>query len=142
MLSRDAILLAPLIAPNFVEDKGKITNCPLLNEILDPRLIWFGWHIISKICCFIADTWQSVINTMYRVMMNVGRISLDDDEAISSGLTTFERELSNRKGPFFAGNRPGMLDYMIWPWCERADILKLFGNQHLLRREKYRKLII
>lgn len=78
---------------------------------------------------------------MYRVMMNVGRISLDDDEAISSGLNTFERELGERSGPFFAGNRPGMLDYMIWPWCERADILKLFGNQHLLRRDKYKKLV-
>lgn len=78
---------------------------------------------------------------MYRVMMNVGRISLDDDEAISNGLNTFERELGDRGGPFFAGNRPGMLDYMIWPWCERADILKLFGNQHLLRRDKYKKLV-
>ncbi|KAJ8978949.1 hypothetical protein NQ317_009345 [Molorchus minor] len=84
----------------------------------------------------LIEQFNRVINTMYRVMMNVGRISLDDDEAISSGLTTFERELSNRKGPFFAGNRPGMLDYMIWPWCERADILKLFGNQHLFEKRE------
>ncbi|KAJ8937133.1 hypothetical protein NQ318_019395 [Aromia moschata] len=78
---------------------------------------------------------------MYRVMVNVGRISLDDDEAISNGLNTFERELGNRAGPFFSGSKPGMLDYMIWPWCERADILKLFGNQHLLKKEKYKKLM-
>ncbi|KAG5869666.1 Pyrimidodiazepine synthase, partial [Gonioctena quinquepunctata] len=89
----------------------------------------------------LIEQFNRIIGTMYRVMMNVGRISLDDDEAISSGLSTFENELGNRAGPFFAGNKPGMLDFMIWPWCERADILKLFGNQHLLRREKYKKLM-
>ncbi|XP_018576746.1 pyrimidodiazepine synthase [Anoplophora glabripennis] len=89
----------------------------------------------------LIEQFNRIINTMYRVMMNIGRISLDDDETISNGLNTFERELAERGGPFFAGNKPGMLDYMIWPWCERADILKLFGNQHLLKRDKYKKLM-
>ncbi|CAG9816043.1 unnamed protein product [Phaedon cochleariae] len=89
----------------------------------------------------LIEQFNRIISTMYRVMMHVGRIGLDDDEAISSGLSKFERELSERSGPFFAGNKPGMLDFMIWPWCERADILKLFGNQHLLRRDKYKKLM-
>ncbi|VEN48227.1 unnamed protein product [Callosobruchus maculatus] len=89
----------------------------------------------------LIEQFNRIITTMYRVMMNVGRISLDDDEAISEGLTTFERELGRRGTPFYAGNKPGMLDFMIWPWCERADILKLFGNQHLLKREKYKKLM-
>lgn len=68
-------------------------------------------------------------------------MSIDDDSTIVNGLQTFEQELGERRTLFFAGNKPGMLDFMIWPWCERADILKLFGNQHLLRRDKYKKLV-
>lgn len=74
-------------------------------------------------------------------MMTIGRVTFDDDESIVKGLQTFEYELGDRGTQFFAGNKPGMLDFMIWPWCERADILKLFGNQHLLRRDKYKKLV-
>lgn len=57
------------------------------------------------------------------------------------GLNTFEREIVSRKGPYFGGNKPGMLDFMIWPWCERADLLKIFGNQFILRKDKYRNLV-
>lgn len=33
-----------------------------------------------------------------------------------------ERELVSRGAvPFFGGNKPGMLDYMAWPWLERLD---------------------
>lgn len=78
---------------------------------------------------------------MYKVMVGIGRIGLEDDEIISTGLSTFEKELGNREGPFFGGSKPGMLDFMIWPWCERADILKVFGNHHLLRKDKYKKLV-
>lgn len=73
--------------------------------------------------------------------MTIGRASFDDDESIVNGLQTFEHELIDRRTQFFGGNKPGMLDFMIWPWCERADILRLFGNQHLLRRDKYKKLV-
>ncbi|XP_060520187.1 pyrimidodiazepine synthase-like [Cylas formicarius] len=89
----------------------------------------------------LIEQFNRVVNTMYRVLTNVGRIGLDDDEAIANGLSTFERELANRGSQFFGGNKPGMLDLMIWPWCERADILKIFGNQNLLKKEKYAKLM-
>ena len=38
----------------------------------------------------------------------------------------FEDEIKTRGKRFFGGEEaPGMLDYMIWPWLERADILPL-----------------
>ena len=38
----------------------------------------------------------------------------------------FEAEIEKRGQRFFGGQEaPGMLDYMIWPWLERADILPL-----------------
>lgn len=79
---------------------------------------------------------------MYKLVLNTSRGCLDNqEEIITEGLETFERELGNRGGPFFAKDKPGMLDYMIWPWCERADLLKLFGNQFSLRKDKYRRLV-
>ncbi|XP_072383094.1 pyrimidodiazepine synthase-like [Diabrotica undecimpunctata] len=89
----------------------------------------------------LIEQFNRVINTMYRIMVNIGRMNINDDEVISTGLSTFEKELRERGTPFFGGTKPGMLDYMIWPWCERAEILKVFGNQHLLRRDKYKKLM-
>lgn len=41
------------------------------------------------------------------------------------GLDDYERELSRRGTAFFGGEQTGILDYMIWPWCERLELLKL-----------------
>lgn len=79
---------------------------------------------------------------MYKLVLNSGRGCLEDqEETITEGLETFENELAKRGSLHFAKNKPGMLDYMIWPWCERADLLKLFGNQFSLRKDKYKRLV-
>ena len=39
-------------------------------------------------------------------------------------MQVYEKEL---KETFFAGSKPGMVDYMIWPWFERFFILKEHG---------------
>ncbi|XP_037722162.1 pyrimidodiazepine synthase isoform X2 [Drosophila subpulchrella] len=46
-------------------------------------------------------------------------------EPFWSGLDIYERELSRRGTDFFGGEQTGILDYMIWPWCERLELLKL-----------------
>lgn len=80
---------------------------------------------------------------MYKVLLTSVRNFADDpEETITEGLERFENELENRNGSYFGGTKPGMLDYMIWPWCERADILKLFGSQYALRKEQYKKLVM
>lgn len=83
-----------------------------------------------------------IISTMYKLVLSAGRSFFEDqEEIILDGLETFENELIRRKGPFFNGDKPGMLDYMIWPWCERADLLKLFGNKFSIRKDKYKRLV-
>ena len=50
----------------------------------------------------------------------------------------FETELKNRGTAFFGGNEnPGMLDYMIWPWFERAEIVPLMDERLGLLLPKY-----
>lgn len=81
-----------------------------------------------------------IINALLKTI-TTGRVGYEEGQVISEGLTIFENELSNRPSSFFGGAKPGMLDYMIWPWCERSDALKMFGRNNLLRKDKYKKLV-
>ncbi|KAF7268968.1 pyrimidodiazepine synthase-like [Rhynchophorus ferrugineus] len=38
-------------------------------------------------------------------------------------LQPLEEELASRNSPFFGGDKPSMIDYMLWPWAERAGTL-------------------
>ncbi|XP_071785099.1 glutathione S-transferase omega-2-like [Asterias amurensis] len=41
-------------------------------------------------------------------------------------LAVIEEKLKERNTPFFGGSKPGMLDYLIWPWFERQVV---FGDK-------------
>ncbi|CAG9859825.1 unnamed protein product [Phyllotreta striolata] len=47
-------------------------------------------------------------------------------------LQPIEKELTSRGTPFFAGDSPGMVDYMIWPWMERSGVLKLKYGEKII----------
>ncbi|KAK2587737.1 hypothetical protein KPH14_003846 [Odynerus spinipes] len=83
---------------------------------------------------------NEVINNMYKLYAGttIDRDMLD--KALSS-LEFFDRELVKRKTPFFGGNSPGILDLMIWPWCERADIIRILrGDEFIIPRERFLRL--
>ncbi|XP_047099105.1 pyrimidodiazepine synthase-like isoform X2 [Schistocerca piceifrons] len=44
--------------------------------------------------------------------------------SIAAGIQPFENELAKTGSKYFGGARPGMLDYMIWPWAERMEALR------------------
>ncbi|XP_022906175.1 pyrimidodiazepine synthase-like [Onthophagus taurus] len=91
----------------------------------------------------LIEQFSKVVNTMYNMLM-LTTTNDDNESVISDGLETFEKELNNRQGPFYGGMHPGMLDYMIWPWCERAELLKLFSSYFrsgVLNKNKYKKLM-
>ncbi|XP_019864783.1 pyrimidodiazepine synthase-like [Aethina tumida] len=46
-------------------------------------------------------------------------------------LDAFERELTKRGTIFFGGSSPGMVDYMLWPWAERAGVIVLALKENL-----------
>ena len=70
--------------------------------------------------------------------------SIDNDlfnEALK-GLEIFNKELIKRGTPFFSGDKPGMVDLMIWPWCERADIIRILrGDQYVIPRDRFLRLV-
>lgn len=63
--------------------------------------------------------------------------SLDDIVAdITQHLEEFEEELKIRGTDFFGGEKPGIVDIMIWPWVERSKALPLIYKQPLRNFEK------
>lgn len=84
---------------------------------------------------------ETVIAAMYKVFVNAtpepGAII-----EIAVRLDAFEEELARRGTQYFHGDLPGMVDYMIWPWCERADMLGyLIGDRYKLDDERFPKLV-
>ncbi|XP_017779208.1 PREDICTED: pyrimidodiazepine synthase-like isoform X2 [Nicrophorus vespilloides] len=88
----------------------------------------------------LIDRFNKIVTSMNKVLLSTGRTLDDQENNIREGLDIFEYELG-RRGNFFGGHKPGMLDYVIWPWVERAELLKLFNTRLSLRKDKYKKLM-
>ncbi|XP_069700911.1 pyrimidodiazepine synthase-like [Periplaneta americana] len=94
----------------------------------------------DRIC---LELFSKVTQLVFRTIMDA-----DNREQHFSDLQTeldrFEKELSSRGTPFFAGSGgPGMLDYMLWPWFERVAALGVLADQKLSlpNKEKHAKLV-
>lgn len=61
---------------------------------------------------------------------------------LNNALDIFEEELKKRGSKFYGGAKPGMVDYMIWPWCERTDSFPyIIGDKYEMDKTRYAKLI-
>jgi Glutathione S-transferase, C-terminal domain len=61
---------------------------------------------------------------------------------LNNALDVFEEELKKRGTKFYSGEKPGFVDYMIWPWCERTDAFPfILGNKFELDKVRYNKLL-
>ncbi|KAL7298222.1 hypothetical protein TKK_0009212 [Trichogramma kaykai] len=89
----------------------------------------------------LIERFNDVITSMYKLYL--GKV-VDKDlfEEALEGLDLFDQELIKRGTPFFGGSRPGMLDLMIWPWCERADIIQILrGDQYIIPNDRFSRLL-
>jgi len=77
------------------------------------------------------ELFVKVVGNFYKVLKEAksGEESWKESfENLLSGLETFEKELTKRGSPFYGGEEPGMLDYMIWPWMERLPAFPIVTN--------------
>ena len=67
---------------------------------------------------------------MYYKLLFSKTDSVDISNQLRDSLKIFETEMNQRGTKYFNGNnRPGMLDYMIWPWIERINVFpRLFKD--------------
>lgn len=71
---------------------------------------------------------------------------VDDGKAqwndIQTGLDTFESELNRRATTYFGGEKPNILDYSIWPWFPRTEVLDvIFGDGCTFSETRFPKLV-
>lgn len=59
----------------------------------------------------------------------------------NNALDIYEEELKRRGTKFFAGDeKPGYLDYMIWPWWERTDAFTYIDEKYEMDKNRFAKL--
>ena len=74
----------------------------------------------------LVELFNKVVMPQMRIWFGVQKGLTQDGRAkhwneSMDNVEAFKRELSSRGTDFFAGDQPGWLDYMIWPWFERID---------------------
>lgn len=92
----------------------------------------------------LVERFNAVIGPMYKLYLSpTGPEGAPGALAeFVTGLDIFEQELKQRSSQYFAGKKPGFVDYMIWPWCERADMLRVLGgDKYVLDEDRFKLLL-
>ncbi|KAH8379131.1 hypothetical protein KR009_003209 [Drosophila setifemur] len=71
----------------------------------------------------LVERFGQFISAIYKLLLHDNPAELGNTD-LYAGLDIYEEELKLRGTDYFGGESPGMLDYMIWPWCERFGGLK------------------
>lgn len=115
-----------------------LTIAEYLDEKYPEKLLYPKDPLAKAQDKLLIDKFNFVSIAMYKVMYE-NRGSLSD---IVESLDPFEVELGKRGTAFYGGSKPSMLDYMIWPWCERSDMLKaVVGDKYELDNKRFAKLV-
>lgn len=102
-------LIESLIICDYLDEK--YPENPLTNK--DPLLKARDRILIER--------FNEFITPYYRILFNHKKeIAPGSIKELTVALDVFEQELKNRGTKFYGGSKPGMLDYMVWPWCERT----------------------
>ncbi|XP_039486401.1 pyrimidodiazepine synthase [Drosophila santomea] len=89
----------------------------------------------------LIESFGEFISDFYYLVQHEDPEQLVDTD-LYAGLVAYEEELKQRGSKFFGGASPGMLDYMMWPWCERFASLKFtFDEKYELSPERFPTLI-
>ncbi|XP_008556151.1 pyrimidodiazepine synthase [Microplitis demolitor] len=89
----------------------------------------------------LIERFNGLISLMYKFYLSP-TVDRDMFEEALKVLEFFDRELVRRASPFFGGSKPGMVDLMIWPWFERADIIRIMrGEQYVIPRERVPRIM-
>lgn len=89
----------------------------------------------------LIDKFAKLITHFYKLQLGA-TMELSTLEIVLAELDLFEKELGIRGTPYFSGAQPGMVDYMIWPWSERLDILRVLGgDEYKIPKERFPRVL-
>lgn len=80
---------------------------------------------------------------MYPMLRNHKKIENVDEVAseLFGALDVFETELRKRGSQYFGGDKPAMMDYMIWPWNERMMFLSKIDRRYSLDNDRFKNIV-
>jgi glutathione S-transferase len=82
---------------------------------------------------------------IFQLLLEMSDFTVSQQEMFNKflfGLDMYERELEKRNTTFFGGSKPNMLDFMIWPCCERIDTIRILRGEHfVLSQERFPLLV-
>lgn len=111
----DSMIIAEYLNDMYVE--SQLHRSDPLDRSLDRLLI---------------DKFNAVISPLYEVLTSKSGLAGVEEhlQDFMDNLDVFEDELGARGTKFFTGNRPGMVDYMIWPWIEGSEMIYYIDNSN------------
>ncbi|BFF98607.1 pyrimidodiazepine synthase [Drosophila madeirensis] len=83
----------------------------------------------------LLERFSGVSSAFYKIFLQSS--GLDD---FSLALDIFEQELAKRGTPFFGGDKPGYVDYMIWPWLERLPLVEFALKDYKFDAKRFAKI--
>jgi len=90
----------------------------------------------------LIDRFAAVTSPIYKILLSDASESADAFAQFAKALEIYENELRERGTRYFSGDKPGMLDYMIWPWIERSAMLKyLTPEKYDLDKTRFKQLL-
>lgn len=89
----------------------------------------------------LIEGFSRVINLLYKLYISTV-MDAQHLAPILEEMDLFEKELAKRGTPYFSGDEPGMVDYMIWPWCERLEMVRILGgDQFKVPKERFQRMV-
>lgn len=76
----------------------------------------------------LVEHFGQVTTQYYKMLFGPSENCAAAAETLKKGLMEFDKEIQKR-GDFFGGSEPRMIDFMIWPWFERFHATEKLVNQ-------------
>ncbi|XP_034481160.1 pyrimidodiazepine synthase-like [Drosophila innubila] len=84
----------------------------------------------------LVERFTAVTSAFFKTVLHGAKV---DD--LWPAIDTFETELAKRGTPYFGGDKPGYVDYMIWPWFERLSVLQfVLKEAYNFDKQRYAKI--
>lgn len=96
--------------------------CTYLEEAFPKPILHLNEHDAALLTEF-----DDLLAVFYRVANNP---NLGDFLQLLTHIRKYECELSKR-GKYFGGDEPHMIDFMIWPWAERTPMIEKLFPEHV-----------
>ncbi|KAK9892208.1 hypothetical protein WA026_019012 [Henosepilachna vigintioctopunctata] len=114
------IVTESLVIANYLNDKYPL---PALYPA-EPAAVKKEQELIEKT--------GYLTSLFYKCLVNPNEKSVEEwVKDFLIGMEPFENELKARGTPYFGGEQPGMVDYMLWPWAERSKTLSMVLHEKL-----------